>query len=84
MSQIIATPQQLTALRDRVRAEQAARKAAGHKQIRICMGAGCIASGAEQVKQAIEAELPSAAASTRRVGHRHRLPRPLFGRPHAR
>ena len=57
MSQIIATPQQLTDLRDRVRAEQAARKAAGHKQVRICMGAGCIASGAEQVKQSIEAEL---------------------------
>ncbi len=57
MSQIIATPQQLTELRDRVRAEQAAQKAAGHKQVRICMGAGCIASGAEQVKQSIEAEL---------------------------
>ncbi len=57
MSQIIATPQQLNELRDRVRAEQAAQKAAGHKQVRICMGAGCIASGAGQVKQAIEAEL---------------------------
>ena len=57
MSQIIATPQQLSELRDRVRAEQAAQKAAGHKQVRICMGAGCIASGAEQVKQSIEAEL---------------------------
>ncbi len=57
MSQVIATPQQLTEVRDRVRAEQAAQKAAGHKQVRICMGAGCIASGAEQVKQSIEAEL---------------------------
>ena len=57
MSQIIATPQQLSELRDRVRAEQAAQKAAGHKQVRICMGAGCIASGAEQIKQSIEAEL---------------------------
>ena len=57
MSQIIATPQELTELRDRVRAEQAAQKAAGHKLVRICMGAGCIASGAEQIKQSIEAEL---------------------------
>ena len=54
----ITTPQQLTELRDRLRAEQAAQTAAGHKQVRICMGAGCIASGAEQVKQSIEAELP--------------------------
>jgi NADH-quinone oxidoreductase subunit F len=57
MSQIIATPQQLTEVRDRVRSEQAAKKAAGHKCVRICMGAGCIASGAEQIKQSIEAEL---------------------------
>ena len=83
MSQIIATPQQLTELRDRVRAEQAAQKAAGHKQVRICMGAGCIASGAEQVKQSIEAELQRSGVQRRRVGHRHRLPGPLFRRPDA-
>ena len=57
MTQIVATPQQLSELRDRVRAEQAAKKAAGHKLVRICMGAGCIASGAAQVKQSIEEEL---------------------------
>ena len=57
MTDIIATPQHLSELAARVRAEQAAQKAAGHKLVRICMGAGCIASGAEQVKQSIEAEL---------------------------
>ena len=57
MTPILATPQQLNELRDRVRSEQAAKKAAGHKLVRICMGAGCIASGAAQVKQSIEDEL---------------------------
>ena len=65
MTQIIASMQQLTELRDRVRAEQTAWKAAGNKQIRICMGAGCIASGADQVKQAIETELQRSGAQDR-------------------
>ena len=43
MSQIIASVQDLTALRDHARAEEVAWKAAGNKQVRICMGAGCIA-----------------------------------------
>jgi NADH-quinone oxidoreductase subunit F len=57
MTHIIANLEELTALRDAVRSEQARLTAAGHKQIRLCMGAGCIASGAERVKAAIEAEL---------------------------
>jgi NADH-quinone oxidoreductase subunit F len=57
MTDIIANIEQLTALRDAVRAEQARLATAGHKQIRLCMGAGCIASGAERVKAAIETEL---------------------------
>ena len=65
MSQIIASMQELTELRERVRAEQAAWKAAGNKQVRVCTGAGCIASGSEQVKQAIEAELPRSGAQGR-------------------
>jgi NADH-quinone oxidoreductase subunit F len=57
MTHIIANVEQLTALRDSVRAEQARLASAGHKQIRLCMGAGCIASGSERVKAAIETEL---------------------------
>jgi NADH-quinone oxidoreductase subunit F len=57
MRQILGDIDQLTALRDAERAEQARRAAAGHKQIFLCMGAGCIASGAMRVKTAIEEEL---------------------------
>ena len=57
MTQIIKNTKELTALRDAVRAEQARLAAAGHKQVRICMGAGCIASGAPRLKTAIESEL---------------------------
>jgi NADH-quinone oxidoreductase subunit F len=57
MTQIIASVQELTALRDAVRAEQAKQKAEGHKQIRICLGASCIASGALKVRAALESEI---------------------------
>lgn len=57
MTQIIATVKELTSLRDSLREQQAKSEAAGHKQIRICMGASCIASGAMSVKAAIEKEL---------------------------
>jgi NADH-quinone oxidoreductase subunit F len=57
MSQIIASVEQLTALRDQVRREQSQLKAAGSKQVRICMGASCIASGSARVKAAIEEEV---------------------------
>jgi NADH-quinone oxidoreductase subunit F len=54
MSPIIANANELTALRDAVRAEKAKLAAEGHQQIRICMGAGCIASGAVKVREALE------------------------------
>ncbi|MGA2033155.1 MAG: FAD-dependent oxidoreductase [Thermoguttaceae bacterium] len=57
MTERIATAGELTALRDRLRAEQERLAAAGHQQIRICMGAGCIASGSVRLKAAIEDEL---------------------------
>ena len=46
MSEILANQQQLTEVRDAVRAERDRRQAAGVLPIRICMGASCIASGA--------------------------------------
>ncbi|MGD0897126.1 MAG: FAD-dependent oxidoreductase [Thermoguttaceae bacterium] len=57
MNERIASFEQLTAVRDAVRAGEARLAAAGHKQVRICMGASCIASGAERVKAALQAEL---------------------------
>jgi (2Fe-2S) ferredoxin len=57
MTQHIGSVKELTDLRDAVRREQAQQAAAGHKQIRLCMGAGCIASGAAAVKSALEKEL---------------------------
>ncbi len=54
MTQIIANAKDLTILRDAIRAEKAKRSAEGHKQIRICMGASCIASGALKVQAALE------------------------------
>ena len=59
------TPKQLNALRDAVRAEQAAGQAAGHKQIRLCMGAGCIASGRCAVKRPSRTELANARLADR-------------------
>ena len=57
MTQTIANVKELTALRNAVRAEKAKLSAEGHKQIRICMGASCIASGARKVRAALEKEL---------------------------
>jgi len=57
MSEIIAKVEQLNAIRDAVRAEQAAREASNHRRILLCAGAGCIASGASQVKEALQKEL---------------------------
>jgi len=54
---VIANAEQLNAWREAVCAEQAAREAAGHQRILLCAGAGCIASGASQVKAALEKEL---------------------------
>ena len=57
MTSRIQNPKELTALREKVRADEAAKVAANHKQIRICLGASCIASGALNVKAALEREL---------------------------
>lgn len=57
MTHIIATVQDITKLRDALRDEQSKSKSLGHKQIRICMGASCIASGSLKIKAAIETEL---------------------------
>ena len=63
MRSVIANAEQLNALREAVCAEQAAREAAHHKRILLCAGAGCIASGASQVKAALERELDLRALS---------------------
>lgn len=57
MTSMIANPQELTALRDALRAEHARLSADGHKCIRICLGASCIASGALKIKESLEKEL---------------------------
>jgi len=57
MSQRIENPQQLNELRDSVRQRQADRTANKHRQIRICMGASCIASGAAELKNTLEQEI---------------------------
>ncbi|MCL4191940.1 MAG: NAD(P)H-dependent oxidoreductase subunit E, partial [Thermoguttaceae bacterium] len=57
MSQFIASVEQLTALRDQICRQQAEQQAAGSKQVRICMGASCIASGSSRVKAALEEEV---------------------------
>ncbi len=57
MTQIIATIEELTALRDALRVARADAEAAGHKQIRLCTGASCIASGALLIQTALEREL---------------------------
>ncbi|MCC6123659.1 MAG: FAD-dependent oxidoreductase [Pirellulales bacterium] len=51
---LLKTPHELTTLRDRIRAEEAALKANRHQKIRLCLGASCIASGALKVKEALE------------------------------
>jgi NADH-quinone oxidoreductase subunit F len=57
MTQIIANAKDLTILRDAIRTEKTKQSAQGHKQIRICLGASCIASGALKVQAALEREL---------------------------
>ena len=57
MSKVIATIEQLNATADAARAELAAHEAANHRRILLCAGAGCIASGASQLKVALEKEL---------------------------
>ncbi len=57
MTEVIASINELRALRDVLRLEQQEALAKGHKCIRICLGASCIASGALKVKAALEEEL---------------------------
>ncbi|MEN6450554.1 MAG: NADH-quinone oxidoreductase subunit NuoF [Thermoguttaceae bacterium] len=57
MTGVLASVKELTKLRDSLRAEQQKAAADGQKQIRICLGASCIASGALNVKTALEEEL---------------------------
>ncbi len=57
MTQTIASVHELTSLRDALQAKIAAAQAKGCKQIRICLGASCIASGALKVKAALDKEL---------------------------
>ncbi len=56
MTSFIANPQELTSLRDRLREEEAS-QSSQRKKIRLCLGASCIASGALQVKAALEREI---------------------------
>jgi len=57
MSVMLANQQQLTEVRDAVRAERERRQAAGITPIRICMGASCIASGARRVQEALTEQI---------------------------
>jgi NADH-quinone oxidoreductase subunit F len=57
MSKVIASRQELTDLRDAVRARQVAETAEGIVPIRVCLGASCIASGALRVQQALTEQL---------------------------
>ena len=53
----IANAEELSALRETICRTKAERAAAGHKQIRLCMGAACIASGALRIKEALQQQL---------------------------
>ncbi len=57
MTKTIANMEELTALRDRVVAAQNKLAKTDHKQIRLCVGASCIASGALQLKARLEEEI---------------------------
>ncbi len=57
MNPRIATITELSARRDALRAELAAQAATGHKRIRLCLGASCIASGALKIKESLEREI---------------------------
>ncbi len=53
----IANVEALGRLRETLQAEQSNLAADGHRKIRLCMGASCIASGAERLRDALEQEL---------------------------
>ena len=57
MTEQIASLDQLVALAAEVQNQTHERAAQGHTQIRICMGASCIASGAVRVKESLTAEI---------------------------
>ena len=57
MTQVLANPAELTALRDALCKREAALAADGHQCIRLCLGASCIASGALKLKAELEREL---------------------------
>ena len=56
-SKRIANVETLAQLRDTLRDQHANLAADGRKQVRLCMGASCIASGAERLREALEQEL---------------------------
>lgn len=47
----------LTQLRDSLRADRQKRRTSGQREVRVCLGASCIASGALEVKEALEQSL---------------------------
>ena len=57
MNEIIANVEQLQAVRQAVREQKAKKEADGVVPIRICMGASCIASGAQRVQAALNEQL---------------------------
>src|SRR5574340_277763 len=65
MTQVIRSVSELTALRDSIRAQQAALANDHHQRVRLCMGASCIASGALAVRAAMEKELRAQGLSDR-------------------
>ncbi len=56
---------ELTALRERLHKECAAAKERGARQIMICFGGSCLASGAQEVRDALRMELEKAKLGTR-------------------
>jgi NADH-quinone oxidoreductase subunit F len=57
MTKFIANIEDLNAVRQAVQAEKESKAAAGYKEIFLCAGAGCIASGALGLKAVLEREL---------------------------
>jgi NADH-quinone oxidoreductase subunit F len=62
---IIANVEQLNALRIYTQAEKTELETGDHKQIRICMGASCIASGSDRLKAALAKEIAEQGLSDR-------------------
>ncbi len=54
---IIANVEQLNAVRVYTQAEKSEQATGDHQQIRICMGASCIASGSDRLKAALQKEI---------------------------